>query len=126
MAAFDSSLLTIDAVRMALDASTMRQRVLADNVANFNSIDHTRVRVSFEDRFANALAMAQSGESSVSISEVMGDARAELEVDPDQTRVDLDTEMMQMSTNVMHYQALTKGLARYLSIAELIASGTKG
>ncbi len=124
-----SSALTIESVRLALGASSLRQRVIADNIANVNSPDHVRMRVVFEDQLAQALADARP-------DAVVGDAPAlspldgvHAELEPDFTsssKVELDEEMAKLSENALRYHALTKGLSRYLSIAGIIASSSKG
>jgi flagellar basal-body rod protein FlgB len=116
-----SSALTVEAVRLALGASGLRQRVIADNIANVDSPDHVRMRVVFEEQLAQALNAAHMGESA-SIDGV----QAELEPDPARGRVQLDEEMAQLSANSLRYHALTKGLARYFSIANIITSSTRG
>ena len=126
-----SSALTIESVRLALGAAGMRQRVIADNIANVNSPDHVRMRVVFEERLAEALSSMRneaSDESSggPSLASLSG---IQAEVEPDYTagsKVELDEEMARLSANSLRYHALTKGLSRYLSIANIIASSSKG
>jgi flagellar basal-body rod protein FlgB len=126
-----SSALTIESVRLALGAAGMRQRVIADNIANVNSPDHVRMRVVFEERLAEAMSSMRneaSGESSggPSLASLSG---IQAEVEPDNTvgsKVELDEEMARLSANSLRYHALTKGLSRYLSIANIIASSSKG
>lgn len=126
-----SSALTIESVRLALGAAGLRQRVIADNIANVNSPDHVRMRVVFEERLAEALSAMRteaSGESNgaPSLASLSG---IQAEVEPDHTvdsKVELDEEMAKLSANSLRYHALTKGLSRYLSIANIIASSSKG
>jgi flagellar basal-body rod protein FlgB len=121
-----SSALTVESVRMALDASSMRQRVIADNIANVNSVNHVRMRVVFEDKMAQALASAQ-GSQDIDAASLLADARPELEAVPGpQTKVELDSEMVKLSENSLRYHALTRGLSRYFSMASAIVSGGRG
>lgn len=122
-----SSALTIEAVRLALGAANLRQQVIADNIANVNSPDHVRMKVVFEDRLAQALASVQgSSADDLSAVDALAGAQAELEPDASGRKVELDEEMAQLSANSLRYHALTKGLARYLSIANIIASSSRG
>ncbi|MFT3857830.1 MAG: hypothetical protein QM742_10160 [Aquabacterium sp.] len=122
-----SSALTIEAVRLALGAANLRQQVIADNIANVNSPDHVRMKVVFEDRLAQALASVQGASvDDLSVADVLGGAQAELEPDASGRKVELDEEVAQLSANSLRYHALTKGLARYLSIANIIASSSRG
>jgi flagellar basal-body rod protein FlgB len=121
-----SSALTVESVRLALDASSMRQRVIADNIANVNSVNHVRMRVVFEDKMAQALASAQ-GSSATDAASLLADAQPELEAVPGpQTKVELDSEMVKLSENSLRYHALTRGLSRYFSMASAIVSGGRG
>lgn len=123
-----SSALTVESVRLALGATGLRQRVIADNIANVNSPDHVRMRVVFEERLAQALASAKSAslDEASSVPSLDG-VQPELEPDFSASRkVELDEEMAKLSANSLRYHALTKGLSRYLSIANIIASSSKG
>lgn len=123
-----SSALTIESVRLALGAAGLRQRVIADNIANVNSPDHVRMRVVFEERLAQALASARSTSLDESSSaRALDGVLPELEQDVSASRkVELDEEMANLSANSLRYHALSKGLSRYLSIANIIASSAKG
>lgn len=121
-----SSALTIESVRLALDASSMRQRVIADNIANVNSPNHVRMQVVFEEKLAQALAAAQ-GSQSTDAASLLADAQPELETVPGpQAKVELDSEMVKLSENALRYHALTRGLSRYFSMASAIVSGGRG
>lgn len=123
-----SSALTVESVRLALGATGLRQRVIADNIANVNSPDHVRMRVVFEERLAQALASARSAslDDASSVPSLDG-VQPELEPNFSVSRkVELDEEMANLSANSLRYHALTKGLSRYLSIANIIASSSKG
>lgn len=121
-----SSALTIESVRLALGAAGLRQRVIADNIANVNSPDHVRMRVVFEEHLAQALASVQGTANDLTSADALDDVKAELEPDFTKRKVELDDEMAQLSANSLRYHALTKGLSRYLSIANIIASSSKG
>ncbi|MGC4061422.1 MAG: hypothetical protein QM749_11495 [Aquabacterium sp.] len=122
-----SSALTIESVRLALGASDLRQRVIADNIANVNSPDHVRMRVVFEERLSQALATMQSSNSEgAAEAGSLDGVQAELEPDYTGRRIELDDEMAQLSANSLRYHALTKGLSRYLSIANIVVSPSRG
>lgn len=121
-----SSALTIESVRLALGATGLRQKVIADNIANVNSPDHVRMRVVFEEHLAQALASSQSASGDAQALGALDGVQAELEPDfAHSGKVELDEEMAQLSANSLRYHALTKGLSRYLSIANIIASSTR-
>lgn len=120
-----SSALTIESVRLALGAAGLRQRVIADNIANVNSPDHVRMRVVFEAQLAQALAAAQGVDDPAEAVSMLQAGAPTLEVDPVQGKVELDEEMAALSSNSLRYNALTRGLSRYMSIASLIASSAR-
>ncbi len=124
-----SSALTVESVRLALGAASLRQRVIADNIANASSPDHVRMRVVFEARLADALASARmsAGDDIDAMPTALDGVRAEvLPEEGGSAKVELDDEMAQLSANSLRYHALTKGLSRYLSIAGAIAAASKG
>lgn len=118
------SALTVEAVRLALGATAMRQRVIAHNIANADSPDHVRMKVVFEEQLAQALGAArQVGARDAAF---LSGIQAETEPDLIKGKVQLDEEVAQMSANSVRYQALSRGITRYLSIASLIASANRG
>lgn len=118
------SALTVEAVRLALDATALRQRVIAHNIANVDSPDHVRMKVSFEEQLSQALGAAR--QAGVRDAAFLSGIRAEAEPDLASRKVQLDEEVAQLSANSLRYQALSRGVARYLSIANLIASANRG
>lgn len=118
------SALTVEAVRLALGATALRQRVIAHNIANVDAPDHVRMKVVFEDQLAQALnAARQVGARDAAL---LSGLQPEMEPDLSQGKVQLDEEVAQMSANSVRYQALSRGISRYLSIAGLIASANRG
>jgi flagellar basal-body rod protein FlgB len=121
-----TSALTVESVRLALGATGLRQRVIADNIANLNSPDHVRMKVVFEEQLAQALArMKGSAGQELSVANLAG-IQAELAPDLGAGKVELDEEMAALSANSLRYHALTKGLSRYLSIANIVVSASRG
>lgn len=119
-----SSAVTIESVRLALGAASLRQAVTASNIANASSPDHVRMRVDFEQQLASALADA--GHDPAQALAALGGVQPQVLPADNAGPVSLDQEMVELSSNTLRYQALSRGLARYLSIAGLIASGAKG
>jgi flagellar basal-body rod protein FlgB len=117
-----SMALTVESVRLALGASTLRHSLIADNIANANTPGHVRMKVVFEEHLSQALDQAAaSGDVGA-----LADASAEVRPAASRgTKVSLDQEMVDLSSNAVRYQALTRGLSRYFSIASAIASGSR-
>ncbi|MPV38439.1 flagellar basal body rod protein FlgB [Georgenia subflava] len=85
------------AMRSALDALSLRQRVIADNIANAQTPGFLAGRVSFEDELAAAV---ERGDGSV-----RGTVERSLEpTRPDGNNVNLDTETLSNVDTNLRYQ----------------------
>ena len=110
---------TMSVLRLALDAASLRHRVIAHNIANANTEGYAPLRVNFEEQFdavRSALGQSQPVDRSLLdglrpvVSQdgpVNGSAT---------TRVALDLEVARLAQNTVHYQALLRGTAKHLSI----------
>ncbi len=98
---FDS--VTSVAMKSALDALALRQRVIADNVANIQTPGFLAGRVSFEDELARAV---ERGGGPV-------EASVDRSLEPTKTNgnnVNLDTEtLLNVDTN-LRYQVATRAI----------------
>lgn len=94
-----------------LEASSLRQRVLAHNVANINTPGFKRARVEFEDHLARAVAAQQDPDA----------VQPEVVVEtqslgrPDGNNVDIELEMAQLAENQIWYAALTRQLSDHFA-----------
>lgn len=110
--------ITTASLSLALDAASLRQQVIAANIANAGSVGFVPRRVSFEAQVADGLRALQGGASSplqARVEPVLG-AQGE----PQEVR--LDTEVAALTQNNLHYQALVRGLNRHLSILSTAVS----
>lgn len=110
---------TVGVLRLALDAASLRHRVIAHNIANANTEGYAPLRVNFEEQFdAVRSALGQSQPIDRGLLEglrpvvaqdgpLSGGATAQ---------VALDLEVARLAQNSVHYQALLRGTAKYLSI----------
>lgn len=121
-----SSMTTVESVRLALGAASMRHHAIADNIANVNSPDHVRMKVLFEDQLQQALSAVKTDRDASSVLATLSQVRPELVADNTNARVELDEEMAALSANSLKYHALTRGLSRYFSIANLVVSSSRG
>lgn len=100
-AVFDS--VTYVALNSALDGLALRQRVIANNVANINTPNYLAGRVSFENELASAV---RRGDGAVTASE----ARSLEPTRLDGNNVNLDAEtLLNVDTN-LRYQLATQAV----------------
>ena len=121
--------LTTSIVSTALDASSARHQVIAANIANAGRSDYTAQRVSFEATLSQmtqggpASAMAEQRPAAVALQMHL---RPDLGTDGIARPVQLDVEVGALARNGVHYQALIKGLNKYLSVmASAVGDGKR-
>lgn len=98
---FDS--VTFVAMNSALDGLSMRQRVIADNIANIQTPGFRAGRVSFEASLAEAVAEG-SGAVTSSVARSLEPARE------DGNNVNLDTETLSNIDTNLRYQLATRAI----------------
>jgi flagellar basal-body rod protein FlgB len=116
---------TIEMVRLALGAASLRQVVHANNIANANVEGFAPSRVRFEEHLGAVKEQLARGEmlGTVGVSSVP-EALIETAWEPTQRQVALDMEVAELSKNALQYQALLKVLSRHLSLtATAIGAG---
>lgn len=100
-AVFDS--ISYVALNSALDGLSLRQRVIADNIANIQTPGFTAGRVSFEDSLADAVDRG-SGAVTASVDRSLEPTRL------DGNNVNLDTETLLNIDTVLRYQLATRAV----------------
>lgn len=98
---FDS--VTINALTSALDGLALRQRAIADNIANINTPDYHAKRVRFEEALADSV---QAGDGRVG-------ATVGASLEPTRlngNNVNLDTETMSDIDTGLRYQLALKAM----------------
>ena len=98
---FDS--VSVSAIHSALDGLALRQRVIADNVANISTPGFHAGRVAFEDTLASAVADG-NGDVDATVARSLEPTRL------DGNNVNLDTEtLLNVDTN-LRYQLATQAM----------------
>jgi flagellar basal-body rod protein FlgB len=98
---FDS--VTSVAMKSALDALALRQRVIADNIANVDTPGFLAGRVSFEDALAAAVERG-SGTAATRVSRSLEPTRT------NGNNVNLDTETVSNIDTNLRYQIATRAV----------------
>lgn len=102
----DTNLPGLGVLAQVLDASALRHRVIAQNVANVNTPGYKRLEVAFEADLAKALA-SPTGTAPVKPRVVNVDGPERV----DGNTVDIDAEMNALSKNALLYQAAAQIMA---------------
>ncbi|MGX1793290.1 flagellar basal body protein [Microbacterium sp.] len=98
---FDS--VTMSALSSALDGLSLRQRAIADNIANINTPDYHAKRVQFEDALSEAVR-AGHGRASATVGESLEPTRL------NGNNVNLDTETLSSIDTMLRYQFATQAI----------------
>ena len=106
--------LTTASLGLALDAATLRQQVIAANIANADVDGYATQGATFEAVLSGAFDAARPT-LRAHVAPVLG---ADGQAQP----VQLDSEMASLSVNQLQYQALVKGLNEHLSVLAIAVS----
>jgi flagellar basal-body rod protein FlgB len=96
----------IDSICAAMSVRSLRNEVIASNIANRNAEGYQRLKVSFEHAFA---AAGRAG--------VVTDSAAP---------ASLEDDLVALSTNALQYQALARVLNRYFFLLAAITNPNRG
>lgn len=94
------------AMRSALDALALRQRVIADNVANIQTPGFLSGRVSFEKELASAYESGTPSSAHVNVARSLEPTRE------DGNNVNLETETLSNIDTVLRFQLATQEVGR--------------
>jgi len=127
----------IVSLEKALDAGALRQRVIADNIANVDTPYFKKSTVEFESLLKTAL-----GRDSVKLNTtdprhfgatpLLAELKPEVRVNEttsmraDGNNVDIDEEMTNLAANSIEYQATVRELSERLSLLSYVITGGKG
>jgi flagellar basal-body rod protein FlgB len=101
-------------VKLALDAAALRHQAIAHNLANLNSEDYVPLGVKFDAQLAAAGR------------QVKPQLVQELDRGIGPRPQDVDTEMVKLAENTVHYQALMRGIGRqYAILRDVINEGKR-
>ncbi len=121
-------------LKRALDAFADRQRAIANNIANAESEGYVPRAVEFEEKLKetmdrNSKGIAATSERHMPQHRNLGDVQHEFyfrptgELSAGKTDVDIDKEMTDLATNMLHYEVTARKLADYFSKMRMAAKG---
>ena len=113
---------TVNLVKLALDAANMRHQAIANNIANANSSGYAPLTVNFDEQLENLRTSLQSRQR-IDPEKLHGIKpfieEQQILLGGGTTKVMLDMEVAKLSQNVVHYQALLRGLSKSMSIVSV-------
>ena len=114
---------TTSALSAALDAASLRQAVIAANVANAATEGYAPLRLAFESRLEDARAVLREkrwlDNRGIAALRELAEVQPQSEIGA--SAVQVDVEMTELARNAVQFQALLQGVARHLSLLALAA-----
>ena len=106
-------------LKSALDGLSLRQRVIANNVANIDTPNFTGSTVDFESALRSAIAEGQVAGREI----VPTTGTSSTPVGPNGNNVDLRTETVTAMQSVFQYQLLTRAVGDRFSLVTTAIGG---
>ncbi len=122
---------TLAAATAALDAASLRQQVIATNIANAGRADYAAQRVRFSAELARAgdpgrSASAMSSRPTMPAATLHTQVETLRDLDGQPRPVQLDAEVAALGQNTTHYQALLRALGQhYALLASAVSEGKR-
>jgi flagellar basal body rod protein FlgB len=102
-----SSPSVIDSISATMSVQSLRNEVIASNIANRNAEGYQRLKVGFDRAFEEA-------------------GRATVVADRSSTSVSMEDDLIALSSNSGQYQALARVLNRYFVVLATITNPNRG
>ncbi|MFZ6659026.1 flagellar basal body rod protein FlgB [Undibacterium sp. TJN19] len=119
---------TMDMLKVALDAASLRHQAIANNIANVDTAGYRPASVNFEqqmDAIRSTLAQGRAVQPEMLRGILPVIERASPVTDFDRTAL-LDTEVSNMAQNTVQYEALLKAMGKHMSIlSSAVAEGKR-
>ncbi len=120
---------TISLIKTAMDVAMLRQNVHAQNIANAETPGYKRKYVAFEEmlRSEMRLRLAKTHEKHLEMSSNLPGPKLvtdrEIFYRNDETGVDIDYEIAQMTANGLKYEVLSRLMSKNLEYYNIVVRG---
>jgi flagellar basal-body rod protein FlgB len=121
-----------DLLKKGLEASSLRSKVTANNIANINTKGYKKYSVSFEENLQQSIDkidMKTTNAKHINDGAQAGDVRLEQDLSSsmreDGNNVDIDNEMANQAANTLMYNALITQVNSKLSLQRYIINEGK-
>ncbi len=128
----------LEVLKKALDASSLRQQTITNNVANINTKDYKAKRVLFEDELKKAIGTEDMNGLATTNDKHIGGSESIRRVNPtiveddstsvksDGNNVDIDIEMVNLAKNQLIYNTLVQQTSKkYSNLRYIINEGRR-
>lgn len=124
-------------LQKGLDAGALRQRVIANNIANVNTPNYKKSTVAFESLLKKALghgsiALNKTDPRHFGVTARLDELQPEVNLNEttsmrtDGNNVDVDEEMTNLAANGIQYQAIGRELSEHFSVLSYVITSGKG
>ena len=116
-------------IRQGLDASSLRSKVISNNIANINTAEYKKFDVTFEESFNRSGNMEVKKTKEKHISNNMTEGTINIARDEstsmreDGNNVDLDLEKVEQAANTLMYNALITQANNKLNLSKYVVTG---
>lgn len=122
----------IGILKKAMDTASLRQKVMANNIANVNTQGYKSRKVSFEETMKSAMclsdgmALQKTNQSHLGSDEEWASVQPEIVRDEsvsqrlDGNNVDIESEMVGMAANQLLYNALAQQVSNKISVLRYV------
>ncbi len=127
MVRMDSDTYTYNLIKRGLDVSSLRGKVIANNMANINTANYKRLNVSFEDTLRDVTKeISETGYvdgDKLDFGSVRVDKDTTSSMRSDGNNVDLDIEKANQAANTLLYNALVTEANNKLNMTKYVITG---
>lgn len=123
---------TYNLLKKGMDASALRGKVIANNVANINTENYKKLYVTFEETLNGSMGSNTLKTDNVKHIQT-GSGNGDIEVQRDEStsmrqdgnNVDIDLEMTNQAANTLMFNALVQQASSKLSLTSYVIGGGK-
>ncbi len=128
----------LEVLKKALDASSMRQQTITNNIANINTKDYKAKRVLFEDELKKAIGSDDMKGLTTTNEKHIGGSESIRKINPsivedtstsvksDGNSVDIDIEMVNLAKNQLIYNTIVQQTSKkYSNLRYIINEGRR-
>ena len=121
----------IDLLRSALDAASLRQQTISNNIANVNTANYKVEKVDFEAKLKSAMGttgfkLARTNDLHFPVNSMSHEIKPEINkrrntaIKENGNNVDIEMEMSEKALNELYYSALTRQVNGELSMMNYV------